>query len=400
MSPQTVGMQEESTPRKAASPSDLPARRRALVRGLIIPGVAAAAFMYASWHITRNSHPTPHAEPYAEPARSPYVDCVAGVGLIEPQSESIEVAAAVPGTVMQIAARVGQRVEIGDMLFRIDDRENQSILAVQEAQLAEAEATLGRWEQMPRVEDLPPSEARVQRFKAQLELREDQLQRTRQLRTRQAATEQELVEHEQEFLAARADLLQAEAEDARLRAGAWKADLDVARAQVERCRQLVDQARVELDRLVVRAPIRGTILKVDVRIGEYVGTPPGKPLIVLGDIDTLHVRVDVDEHDVPRFRPGQSGRGFVRGEAKVSLPLRFVRVEPITVPKQSLTGAGNERIDTRVLQVIYAIESAPATVYVGQQIDVFLDEKNMATVDGLPPSFVHRAPSDSFGAEQ
>jgi multidrug efflux pump subunit AcrA (membrane-fusion protein) len=168
-------------------------------------------------------------------------------------------------------------------------------------------------------------------------------------------------------------LTQAEAEDARLRAGAWEADLAVARSQVEHSRQLVEQARVELDRLVVRAPIGGTVLKVDVRPGEYVGTPPGKPLVLLGDIDVLHVRVDVDEQDLPRFSPGMSGRGFVRGDANTPLTLRFVRVEPFAEPKQSLTGAGNERIDTRVLQVIYAIDSPPRNVYVGQQVDVFLD---------------------------
>jgi len=67
------------------------------------------------------------------------------------------------------------------------------------------------------------------------------------------------------------------------------------------------------------------------------------------------------------------GRGFVRGDAGQPLTLKFVRIEPYAAPKKSLTGAGNERIDTRVLQVIYAIEASPRAVYVGQQIDVFLD---------------------------
>jgi len=54
------------------------------------------------------------------------------------------------------------------------------------------------------------------------------------------------------------------------------------------------------------------------------------------------------------------------------LGLRFVRVEPFVVPKKSLTGESTERVDTRVLQVIYAIEPGSANVYVGQQLDAFI----------------------------
>jgi hypothetical protein len=110
-----------------------------------------------------------------------------------------------------------------------------------------------------------------------------------------------------------------------------------------------------------------------VRLGEYVGAPPSQPLMILGDLEQLHVRVDIDEQELPRFRPGMPGQGFVRGDAEQPLTLNFVRVEPYAAPKKSLTGAGNERIDTRSLQVIYAVERPPPTVFVGQQIDVFLD---------------------------
>jgi multidrug efflux pump subunit AcrA (membrane-fusion protein) len=345
-----------------------------MIRNLFLPLLAVATFSYMVWHVTSTSTATPQTEPVLQPARSPFNGGVAGVGLIEPRSENIQVAAVVPGTVVEVAAVVGETVSPGDVLFRLDDRQRKSDLAVQESQLAEAQSTLARWEQMPRAEDVPVSEARIKKLQADVTLRQDQLQRTRGLAAQKILTEQELIEREQALRAAQAELTQAQAEDARLKAGAWKADLAVARTQVERSRQLVEQARVELDRLVVRSPIRGTVLKVDVRPGEYVGTPPGKPLIILGDLEQLHVRVDIDEQDLPRFRPGMSGLGFVRGDAERPLALKFARIEPFAEPKRSLTGAGQERVDTRVLQVIYAIESSPRTVYVGQQIDVFLDK--------------------------
>ncbi|HMP06234.1 MAG TPA: biotin/lipoyl-binding protein, partial [Lacipirellulaceae bacterium] len=243
-----------------------------MMRALLLPIFAASSLSYTVWHVTRSSQPVPPLEPPVQPARAPYNDVVAGVGLVEPRSENVEVAAVVPGTVVDVAVRVGDAVEPDAVLFRLDDRRQRAELAVAQSRLVEAEAALQRWRQMPRVEDLPPSEARVQRYRADLELRSDQLQRARRLAAQGVITEQELVEREQAYSATQAELTQAEAEHARLLAGAWEADLAVAEAQAAMARELVEQAEVELDRLVVRAPIRGTVLKVDVRRGEYVGT--------------------------------------------------------------------------------------------------------------------------------
>ena len=128
-------------------------------------------------------------------------------------------------------------------------------------------------------------------------------------------------------------------------------------AQVARAESLLHQANIEIERLQIRAPIAGTILKVDVRPGEYVGTPPGQTLLVLGDVTTLHVRVDIDEQDLPRFRPGLNGTGYVRGDSETPISMTFVRVEPYAEPKKSLTNAGGERVDTRVLQVLYELQT-------------------------------------------
>jgi hypothetical protein len=94
--------------------------------------------------------------------------------------------------------------------------------------------------------------------------------------------------------------------------------------------------------------------------------------MVLGDLSDLHARVDVDEDDVPSFRPGAAARASLRGDARVEMPLTFVRVEPCLAPKKSLTGEGTERVDTRVLRVIYALPPGTRDVYVGQLLDVYI----------------------------
>ena len=127
----------------------------------------------------------------------------------------------------------------------------------------------------------------------------------------------------------------------------------------------------------MRAPVDGQVLQLKVHLGEFapeaataVGEPP---LILLGSVTPLHVRVDVDENDAWRVRAGATAIGYLRGNKHITTPLTFVRFEPFVVPKRSLTGDSTERVDTRVLQVVFSFERRDLPIYVGQQMDAFID---------------------------
>jgi hypothetical protein len=101
--------------------------------------------------------------------------------------------------------------------------------------------------------------------------------------------------------------------------------------------------------------------------------------MLLGIVKTLHVSVDMDEIVAWRLDPAARAVANVRGNSKMSTPLHFVRIEPYVVPKRSLTGDSMERVDTRVLQVIYSFDpSSLKNVYVGQQMDVFIEDLSAA----------------------
>lgn len=342
-------------------------------RKLLLPGVAVLCFLFMSYHIVRSQQAPPEHGPLSEPPRHAYAHAIAAAGLVEARTENIKVGSPVPGVVTEVLVAVGSRVQAGDPLFRIDDRQILAELQVREAQLASSQATLARIEELPRPEEIPPSEARVRRAEAEVVAQRDLLERREKLFVHRAVPEEEVIQRRQSLASAVEALLQAKAEDQLLKAGSWKHEKSMARAEVERHRSLVEQYRTELDRLQIRAPVSGQVLKVDVRPGEYVGTPPDQPLVVLGDLTQLNVRIDIDEHDIPRFKHGMPGTASVRGNARDRVPLRFVRVEPYVQPKVSLTGLSSERVDTRVLQVIYALTEARDSIYVGQQLDVFLD---------------------------
>jgi HlyD family secretion protein len=349
---------------------------RRLLGKFLLPLLAVAFLAFAILHVVQASQTPSDPPPPAEPPRTPFGHTVAGAGLVEAETENISVGSALAGVVLEVhvpVEKVGQRVKAGDPLFRVDDRHLKAQLAYQQATVAAARAQLSKLVQQPRPEELPPSAAKVRTAEANVRLQQDLAERARRLQPTGGMAVEEATQRLLSLEVARQQLAQAEADYALLKAGAWKPDLDIARAALAQAEAQVGQTRTELDRALVRAPVDGEVLKVYVHPGEYVGAQPGQALVVLGHLGRLHVRVDISEHDIDRFQLRAPARAVTRGQARQEYPLRFVRVEPYVVPKKSLTGDNTERVDTRVLQVIYALVSADRRVYVGQQLDVFLD---------------------------
>lgn len=258
--------------------------------------------------------------PPIAPASNPYGKGLGAAGLVEARRENTAVGAPQPGLVAAVHVAVWDRVEAGQPLFTLDGRELQAALLVQAANVTVAEAQL----------------ARLRDQLARLEAVDD----------------------------ARAITL----EDLRNR----RSDVRVAEAQLQAARGAEAQTRALLERLVVRAPITGTVLQLNLRVGEYVTPSTSTPPLILGNIDSLQIRAEIDEQLAGRIRPEAAATAFIKGDAQHPIPLTFVRIEPFVVPKRSLTGNSSERVDTRVLQVIYAFSAGDQRVYVGQQMDVFI----------------------------
>ncbi len=326
---------------------------------------------------------TPLQSPPEQPSR--FRASIHGMGLVESQRENIPIGTPVPGLVVEVYVdgrpdyqpphkRVGDRVAKGEPLFRIDDRDLKAELQTREAALLAAEAQLRRLVRMPRAEDVPPAEAAVEEARAKLFDSEAAFNRDAQLYERKMLAASDHDRSRYAVQAAKAALARAEADLAKLKAGAWKEDVEVQRAAVAEARSRVESVKILLERLVVRAPVAGEVLQVNVRPGQLATLSWKEPMVVIGEVQRLHVRVDVDENDLFRFREGVPAVATLKGRPEPEFPLQFVRIEPYVIPKRSLTGDNSERVDTRVLQVLYALpDSPPARVYVGQQMDVFLD---------------------------
>jgi len=279
--------------------------------------------------------------PAKDPPRAPAALAdkarVAGAGVVEPSSETIQIGSALSGLVPRLEGQPGDRVGAGQVLFTVDDRAAVAGLREAEAAIAQARATI--------------AEASAARSTA-----------ARQLALYRSVDDAAAV--------SRAEVIRAEGD-----ASSAGERLSLARAQLLAAQARANVARTEIGRLTVRAPIAGEILAVNIRKGEFVSTQGGgnsTPFIEMGETRPLHVRIDIDEDQAPFVAFEQAATVSPRGAADRQVKASFVRAEPQIVPKRSLTNSAQERVDVRVLQIIYALPETNGLFRVGQQVDAFI----------------------------
>ncbi|MFO1518717.1 MAG: efflux RND transporter periplasmic adaptor subunit [bacterium] len=262
--------------------------------------------------VIRTSQPIKAVAPLSPPTENPFSRAVAASGIVESIDENIRLSPAVSGLVKSVKVTPGQSVHAGDLLLELDDRDLYGQWLVQKANLQKLSARMDKLNALKAPEAL-------------------------------SAEERDNIRH----------------------------DFKIAQADLKRIELL-------LDRLKLRSPIDGNALQVNTRVGEFIATPVNPndsyvPPLLLGRRKGFQVRADVDEINARYIKAGAKGKAFVKGEGNAHpIDLTFVRIDPYVIPKKSLTGENTERVDTRVLQVIFQTGEVP-DLYVGQQLDVYIE---------------------------
>jgi len=302
----------------------------------ILALIAVASLTFGIISVVRSQPRREATVPPSPPPVSTYKHTVAAVGLVESSTENISIGTPLSDVVTEVNVAAGQSVQAGDPLFKLDNRQRLADLAARRAELQVAESEV----------------------KVNAALLDDV---ARQFNFVESLPDKSAISAE-EFTHRRSAVETAQAR------------LDEARAHVTSAQAQIKVMETQVDRSIVRAPVDGEVLQVKIHPGEFA--PAGltsTPLILLGRLRPLYVRVDVDEHEASRVRPEAKATASVRGNSSLKTPLTFVRFEPFVLPKKSLTGDSTERVDTRVLQVIYRVEDENPRLFVGQQMDVFID---------------------------
>jgi RND family efflux transporter MFP subunit len=304
--------------------------------GSILAALAGVAGIIFISRLQAGREMPPASDPPLPPALKPAAQSVSATGILEALSENVAIGVPLPGLVTEVKIHVNDTVKKGDILFQLDDRDlrAQELSTRAKLEVAKAKITVSQ---------------------AQLAKLQSQLARLAAVNDERAVSRDDLENRKQDVAVA-------------------EAQLAAARAELLATESELQGIALLIERLTIRAPRDGTVIQANIRAGEYASTAPKNPAMIIGEIGSLQVRADVDEQNATRIRPGQKGHASLKGDPSVTFPLEFVRVEPYVIPKVSLTGAGTERVDTRVLQVIFSLkrpENPP--IYVGQQVDVFIE---------------------------
>lgn len=312
------------------------------IKGLILPISAGLCAVYAAVSIAQTQPERILTDPPQPPPRTSFEHTIAAVGLIEPSSESIAIGSHRSGVVTEVKVSAGEIVAKGQILFTLDHRDLHASRKVSLARIAQSIAEIGS-------------------TRALLDQAKRKLDSANALKDPRAISAEDRADRASQVIRLDAQLATSEA------------TIALAKAELE-------SVETEITRSTVTSPIDATVLQVRLRQGEFIdGGSSGEPRLVVGRIDTLHIRADIDEFEIARLKSGAKAIATPRGDAWRKFELEFVRYEPLVIPKRSLTGDSTERVDTRILQAIYRVKSPDATLFVGQQMDVFIESNPRAS---------------------
>jgi len=282
---------------------------------------------------------------------------VAGDGIVEPADREIKVAGDVPGRILRILVKEGDRVEAGAPIAELDDAAEHAALSAAEGDLESAKQDLLRTARGLRKEDVEAAVADSEAAKARAQLSKDALERTEKLAQGGAATPDELDRSRRQADADERTFESMQAKKQAALAGSRSEDIVQTKARVLAAAARRDQAQAQLDRLTVHAPIAGQILSLKFRAGEYY-TPGGDPIIIMGDTRVLRVRMDVDERDVARVGMGDKAFATLPAFPGRRFSGTVVEIGKRMGRKNVRTDDPVERIDTKILEVVFQLDDA------------------------------------------
>ena len=281
----------------------------------VLAGLTAAYF----FSIQRKAQP-----PVFKPVSSPYDSAIYANGIIESNQQSganINIYPEVSGPITKVLVSEGEKVSAGTLLFAIDD-------SVQRAAVELAEANL--------------------------KIAQDQYDKRR-------------ASYDIDPKSISRDVL------------------DTAKDTVRQAAAALQAANALLKKYSVKASVNGVVLAVNATVGSYVSsqgnynsyTQGFDPLVVMGmPQDYLAVRCYVDEILISRLPSPWHIRAqmSIRG-TDIKVPLEYVRVQPYVSPKIELSNERQERVDLRVLPVIFRFEKKDIPAYPGQLVDVYIGQQ-------------------------
>jgi HlyD family secretion protein len=298
---------------------------------------------------------------------------VAAGGLVEPASESRQLAATVVGRIVKMDIDEGSHVAAGDVVAEIENDDLKAQLAGAQAAVVARGNELVRLKAGAREQEIGAANAELREAEAVAANARSSFERRMALGARQivsqevvdqARADRDTAEARRDLLAQRLSLLVA---PPRLE------DVAIAQANLDGARARLAEIMAQIEKTIVRSPIDGIILKLYRRAGETVSNLPPTPIAMVGDTSRLRVRADIDEADVADIATGQQvwitadafrGKRFRGTVGQIGVQLGR---------KNFRNDNPEERLDTKILEVMIDLEPG-VQLPIGLPVDIKADE--------------------------
>jgi len=352
-------------------------RRRYLLFGLLALGVLSGAATIGVTILRQSRGPL--REDRTEAARKAHYDnardlpdptLVAGNGVVEPRSPESRMAADTAGRISAIFVKEGDAVTKGTILAEIENAMQRAQISRAEADVAASQAELLRILQGSHAQDIV---ADATAARARAALAESELARTKELVGNGSLASAELDHARRKFEAESASSRAATERAGGAQVGA-RQDVSVAQAHLKGATASLEESRAALQRTQLVAPIDARVLRVKLHVGEFHNPMGGEPIVILGDLSQLRVRMDVDERDVARLKRGAAAYVTATAFGKDRFPGKVVEVGQRMGRRTVRVDDPADRIDVKILEASIELDGMPPLVP-GMRVSAFVDTK-------------------------
>jgi HlyD family secretion protein len=298
---------------------------------------------------------------------------IEGNGVVEPLEPESRLGADVPGRIMTIYVKEGDTVEKGALLAEVENAMQRAAMARAEAETVASASELRRTQHGMRASDVNAFEAEATSAKARAALAASEQSRAQELAAKGSIASAEL-ENATKRMEAEGAAARAAAERASsARAGGRQEDISIGEARVKASTAVLEEARGALRRTQIFAPTSGRILRIKLHVGEY-HNPAAEPLIVMGDVSKIHVRVDVDERDVERVAKNAVSYVTAPAFGEKQFNGKVVEIGQRMGRRTLRVDDPKDRVDVKVLEAVLELEGTPPLVP-GMRVSAFIQVK-------------------------
>ena len=226
-------------------------------------------------------------------------------------AHKIELASKVVGRVAWVGVEMGDKIEKGQELVRLEDDEFRARVAQQQGLLDNAKAYLAELRAGSRPQEIAAAQARLDQAQAELANAEANYQRLKGLDATKDVSSQQ-VDDAATLARSRAAQVETLRQQFELvKAGPRKEQIDAQLATVRQLEGGLAMAEIDLKNTIIRSQIPATVLARNVEVGEFVttgfvGERGAKGYVVsIADLNDLRVELDISQNDFAKVSPKQ-----------------------------------------------------------------------------------------------